>query len=103
MECSRIEHPDNGRVIVGSYEVGGIARFQCREGYEIKGHSQAICLISGEFDPSEPPECERKYNSYVFIAYMLEKFPLEHISIIELSRQTTILLTALFTNLIQKR
>ena len=60
-ECNRLEDPINGHVVVASYQVGGVAIFHCDHGYEIKGHTRALCMSNGEFEPSEVPECERKY------------------------------------------
>ena len=63
-ECGRLEYPLNGQVNVDTYGVGGVARYSCNKGYRLHGHSAALCLSNGEFDPSHTPICRRKSNLY---------------------------------------
>ena len=65
MECSLLDAPNNGYVDIDSYRVGSIARFSCKEGFEIVGHSHSVCLVTGEFSPSTLPQCERKLIYFI--------------------------------------
>ncbi|CAM9378539.1 unnamed protein product [Lampetra fluviatilis] len=45
---------DNGRLLVTSYEVGGVASYACRPGFRMVGASNRVCEASGRWSGSVP-------------------------------------------------
>ena len=52
--CPSLLSPANGRVIVGSVNVGGTATYSCNTGYTLSGSSSRTCQSSGAWSESAP-------------------------------------------------
>ena len=46
--CSTLSNPENGRVIIDDTHIGGIAIYECNNGYTVTRVGIRICLQNGE-------------------------------------------------------
>ena len=58
--CRYIATPQNGRRLDQNYWPGQMTVFECNHGYRMVGNSRLLCMTNWEWDPEEPPKCERE-------------------------------------------
>ena len=60
--CPQLIRPDNGQVIITTYDVGGVAAYICNYGYTLNGTNTRKCEQNGVMGQwtLQPPTCSRK-------------------------------------------
>ena len=54
VQCPALTSPANGRVLVPSRLVGGVARYSCSQGFSLTGSSSRTCLSTGRWNGVQP-------------------------------------------------
>ena len=64
-KCSKLTKIKLGIVHLTGYEIGGIATFQCNNGFVLQGNQVRQCLNTGQWTGFQP-ECRRKFHVFQF-------------------------------------